>query len=343
LPNLFSDIRVLHLVAISFTLITFWLGKVGTMRGDERRGTVLVTGAAGLIGNAVRTTLEASGWSVVPVDVVDSTREGKPIFVCDIGDIHRLHAIASQHRLEGIIHCGAHSGPMVARDNPYSMVQVNIVGTANILELARVHGGIRVVYCSSTSVYGNAARSEPVAEDVALFPVTVYGASKVAGEQLISTYASQFGLDGVSLRLSWVYGPRRTTDCVIRTMITNALAGAPTRIPYGRGFHRQYIHVDDAANALISALERTELPRRTYSVTGGSHLTFDEIAATVRKVLPSADIELGEGPDPEDGVQPRFDISAAERDLNFRPSLTFEQGVIQYTGWLRNQRSEQKP
>jgi UDP-glucuronate 4-epimerase len=313
------------------------------MRGEGERGAVLVTGAAGLIGNAVRKRLEASKQLVVPVDIVASTREGKPILVCDLCDIHRLHAIASQHKLEGIIHCGAYSGPMVARDNPYSMVQVNIVGTANILEVARVHGGIRVVYCSSTSVYGNAPRPEPVVEDVALFPVSVYGASKVAGEQLVATYASQFGLDGVSLRLSWVYGPRRTTDCVIRTMITNALVGMPTRIPYGRGFRRQYIHVDDVANALVSALERTNLPRRTYSVTGGSHLTFDEIAATVRKVLPNAEIELGEGPDPEDGVQPRFDITAAERDLNFRPRLTFEEGVAQYAEWLRNQRSEQNP
>jgi UDP-glucuronate 4-epimerase len=314
------------------------LRKLGTMGADKRRGVVLVTGAAGLIGNAVRSKLEVSGWTVVPLDLVDRSRDGKPIVVCDLGDIHRLHGIAQIHKIVGVIHCGAHSGPMVARDNPYSMVQVNIVGTANVLELARVHNGARFVYCSSTSVYGSAARTEPVPEDVALFPVTVYGASKVAGEQLVASYASQFGLDGVSLRLSWVYGPRRTTDCVIRTMITNALTGAPTRIPYGQGFYRQYIHVDDVAGALVSALESDNLTRRVYSVTGGSYLTFDEIAATVKGILPNADIELGPGPDPEDGVQPRFDISAAERDLGFRPGLTFEQGVSQYTEWLRNQR-----
>ncbi len=307
------------------------------MSEEKRDSVVLITGAAGLIGNAVRIRLEASGRSVIPIDLVSRTRDGKSVLVCDIGDIHRLHGIANQYKLAGIIHCGAYSGPMVARDNPYSMVQVNIVGTANILELARLHGGVRVVYCSSTSVYGSAPRSEPVPEDVALFPVSVYGASKVAGEQLVSAYASQFNLDGVSLRLSWVYGPRRTTDCMIRTMITDALVGAPTRIPYGRGFHRQYIHVDDVAAALIAALERPKLSRRTYSVTGGTYLTFDEIAETVKRVLPQAEIELGEGPDPEDGIQPRFDISAAERDLGFRPILTFEEGVRQYADWLKNQ------
>jgi UDP-glucuronate 4-epimerase len=302
-------------------------------------GAVLVTGAAGLIGNAVRAKLEASGRSVVPIDLVGRTEEGKSIVVCDIGDIHRLHGIAAEHKLAGIIHCGAHSGPMVARDNPYWTVQVNVVGTANILELARLHGDIRVIYCSSTSVYGSVPRPEPVAEDVALFPVSVYGASKVAGEQLLSAYASQFNLDGVSLRFSWVYGPRRTTDCVVRTMIVDALAGKPTRIPYGRGFHRQYIHVEDVAAALIAAMGRSNPPRRVYTVTGGTYLTFDEITDTVKRILPNAEIELGPGPDPDDGVQPRFDISAAERDLGFRPSLTFEEGVRQYAEWLKNRRS----
>jgi UDP-glucuronate 4-epimerase len=310
------------------------------MNGDEKNeGAVLVTGAAGLIGNAVRTKLEASGRSVIPIDLVDHTDEGKAVLVCDIGDIHRLHGIAASHQLSGIIHCGAFSGPMVARDNPFSMVQVNVVGTANILELARLLDGVRVVYCSSTSVYGSAPRPEPVPEDVALFPVSVYGASKVAGEQLLAAYASQFNLDGVSLRLSWVYGPRRTTDCVVRTMITNAQAGKPTHIPYGRGFRRQYIHVEDAAAALIAALDRPNPPRRTYSITGGTYLTFDEIAATIKRILPGAEIELGPGPDPNDGVQPRFDVSAAERDLGFRPRLTFEEGVRQYAEWLKLRRA----
>lgn len=308
------------------------------MNDNMSKKPVMVTGAAGLIGNAVRTKLETSGRTVIPIDLVSSTDEGKSIIVCDIADIHRLHAIARDLAPEGIIHCGAHSGPMVARDNPNSMVQVNIVGTANIVELARILGA-RIVYCSSTSVYGSSPRPEPTPEDVALFPVSVYGASKVAGEQLISAYVSQFKLDGVSLRLSWVYGPRRKTECVVRTMIADALAGRATRIPYGQGFHRQYIYVDDAADALVAALDRPNPPRRIYTVTGGTYLTFDEIADTVKCILPNAEIELGPGPDPDDGVQPRFDISAAARDLGFRPRLTFEDGVRKYTEWLKERLS----
>jgi nucleoside-diphosphate-sugar epimerase len=165
----------------------------------------------------------------------------------------------------------------------------------------------------------------------------VYGASKVASEQLVSTYSKQYGVDGVSLRLSWVYGPRRTTDCIVRTMIEDALARRPTRESFGRDFHRQFIHVSDAARALVTALDTPNLPRRTYNITGGSYLTLREIGDVVRRVIPEADIELGEGPDPVDDVQHRFDISAAEHDLGFRPSISLEDGVRAYASWLKEQ------
>jgi UDP-glucuronate 4-epimerase len=137
--------------------------------------TILVTGAAGLLGNAVRILLETSGQWVLPIDRVPQTEEGRQIIACDLSDVHRLHALAVENRITGIIHCGAHSGPMVARDNPYSMVQVNIVGTANVLEIARIHGA-RFVFCSSTSAYGNTPEGL-VPEDVPLVPTSVYGAS----------------------------------------------------------------------------------------------------------------------------------------------------------------------
>lgn len=296
-------------------------------------GAVFVTGAAGLIGNRVWELLEEAGRPVVPIDRVPVSLDGRPIIVCDVTEVHRLHALALEHGVGGVIHCGAYSGPMVARENPVSMVQVNVVGTANMLEVARVHGARRFVFCSSTSAYG-ATPEGPVPEDVALFPTTLYGASKVAGEQMVAAYATQYGLDGVSLRLSWVYGPRRTTDCIIRTMIKDAQAGRPTRVPFGRDFPRQFIHVDDAARALVTALDTPELPRRVYTVTGGTWLTLGEIGAVVKTVLPEADIALGDGPDPVDDLQHRFDITAARRDLGYSPSVRLEDGVRSYAAWL---------
>lgn len=301
---------------------------------ETYRKTILVTGAAGLIGNAVRIQLEERGDRVIAVDRISRTEEGRQLEICDVSDVHALHSLANRNSIDGVIHCGALSGPMVARDNPFAMVSVNIVGTANLLEVARIHGIARLVNCSSTSVFGDIQSPDPVKEDVALHPQSVYGASKVAGEQLVSTYASQFGVDGVSLRLSWVYGPRRSTECVVRTMINNARHGRPTDLNYGGGFHRQYIYVDDAARALIAAFDRPNLPRRTYSVTGGTNLSFEEIAASVRATYPAAEIRLAPGPDPDDGIQPLFDISAIRKDLEFEPLIDFDRGVRLYADWL---------
>ncbi len=299
---------------------------------------VLVTGGAGLIGNAVRCALEARGRKVVAIDLVQRTREGLPLIACDLTDIHRLHAIAAECPLDAIVHCGAHSGPMVARDNPYSMVQVNVVCTANMLELARIHQLRRLVFCSSTSAYGDTPEG-PVPEDVVLRPTSVYGGSKAASEALLWTYWRQFGVDALAIRLSWVYGPGRTTDCVIRTMIEDALAGRPTRLPFGQDFHRQFIHVEDAVAALLLALDTPAPARRVYTATGGTYVTLGEVGETVRRVLPQADIALAPGPDPVDEVHRRFDISAITRDLGYAPQFDLETGIRSYADWIAARRS----
>ena len=294
---------------------------------------ILVTGGAGLVGNAVRRRLESQGRKVVAIDLVERTRDGAPLTFCDLGDIHRLHAIATDNAIDGIVHCGAHSGPMVARDNPYSMVQVNVVGTANMLELARMHKVRRMVFCSSTSAYGDTPEGL-VPEDVPLRPTSVYGGSKAASEALLWTYWRQFGVDALAIRLSWVYGPGRTTDCIIRTMIEDALAGRPTRMPFGQDFHRQFIHVEDAVSALLLALDAGEMPRRIYTVTGETYATLGEIGEVVKRVLPQADIALQPGPDPVDEVHRRFDISAAKRDLGYAPQFDLESGIRSYADWI---------
>ncbi|SAK73826.1 NAD-dependent epimerase/dehydratase [Caballeronia temeraria] len=294
---------------------------------------IMVTGAAGLLGRAVSRLLHARGDAVIPVDREGGLRIGQmTVLEGDLRNVHRLHALA-RDGLDAVIHCGAFSGPMVARDDPVAMFDVNIGGTANMLELARIHGARRFVYCSSTSAYGDTPPG-PVKEDVPMAPGSLYGASKVCGEQLVSAYAKQYGVDGVSLRLSWVYGPHRTTDCMIRRMLTDAMRGQPTRVPFGADFHRQYIHVDDAAAALLAALDAPLLRRRVYNITGGTRLTLGEVAEVVRRVMPDADIELERGPDPLDELQEQFDISAAATDLGFRPRHDIETGIRAYAQWL---------
>lgn len=291
--------------------------------------TILLTGAAGLIGRYVHRMLRARGDTVIAID-----RQGSDeIVACDLSEVHRLHELGAN--ASAIVHCGAISGPMVARDNPYLIVQSNIVGTANILELARIKKMRRVVYCSSVSAFGSTPEGlDLVPEDVVLRPSSVYGASKAAGENLLEGYRRQHGVDSVSLRPGWVYGPGRTTDCAVRTMIEDAQAGRATSFPFGRDFYRQYVHVQDVADAILLALDARALPRRSYTINGGTYMTLGELAGIVKKVLPQAKIEMGAGADPIDDVQARFDLSAAERDLGFKPRIGLEDGIRSYAAWM---------
>lgn len=123
-------------------------------------------------------------------------------------------------------------------------------------------------------------------------------------------------------------------------MIVDALAGKATSKPFGRNFCRQFIYVDDTARALVTALNRSELPRDTYTITGDSYLTIAEIAEVVRSVLMDKKVTIGDGDDPVDDRQSRFDTSAAKRDLDFSPKYSFADGVRAYADRLRHRASD---
>ena len=296
---------------------------------------ILITGARGLIGHALRVALEEAEHPVIATDLVAGTDSKHPVEAIDVLDRDSLLNVVSENDVEAIVHCGGASGPMVRPDDPSHVWTVNAMGTANVLEAARLEGVGKVVYCSSTSAFGRTPDGlDRVPEDVPLRPTTVYAASKAAGEHIADAYAEQFGMQVTSLRFSWVYGPRRRTECLIRDTLLDVLAGRPSRIRFGRTFHRQYVHVDDVVRALRATLEAGELPRRSYTITGDSYLTIEEVAQAIREVYPDADVEVGDGADPQDEVQARFDISASAHDLEYRPRVSLREGIRTYGAWL---------
>lgn len=295
---------------------------------------VLVTGAGGLVGGSVVTQLASRGEHVVGLDKFPSSVAGVEIVECDLRDIRRLYGIVHKANAGAIIHCGGYSGPMLGRENPHDMIEVNVTGTANLLELARLTGMRRFVYCSSMSVYGSTTAG-PVDEHSYLEPATVYGATKLAAEQLVIAYARDHGLDTAALRLSWIYGPNRKTTCILRQMIDDALHGKPTTQSWGADFPRQYIHSDDAARALLAALDSQGLKKRVYNITGESRVTLGELSDLVRQSLPDADIMLGPGPAPDDDYHHEFNTSAARAELGFRPHIPLSNGVADMVTELR--------
>ena len=297
---------------------------------------VLVTGVEGMIGYAVAARLNGAGFRVVGADrrIGDATGLGIPVVEADLGDLHALYGTLAAHRCSAVVHCGAVSGPMLARDDPAGLMRTNVVGTLNVLEAARRLGLRRVVVCSSLMVYGP-NDGTALDENSPLDAADTYGASKVAAEAVVRAYAAEHGVDAVMARLAWVYGPRRQTACGISQMILDALAGCPTRFASGSSAMRQFVHVDDVASALVALLTAPRSPRLAYNVSGGDYRPFHEVVDLVRALFPAANVVVGDAADPGDPPMGPLSIAAIERDVGWRPVIPLEAGLASYADWLR--------
>lgn len=306
--------------------------------------SILVTGANGLIGHDLVKRLVEEGRTVIAVDrvVTEVRRLTDLAFELEIGDVHKLHELAARYRIDAIAHCGGVSGPMLGRENPAQMFNVNIGGTIDVAEIARqitLQGGrCRLLFCSSLTVYGNQP-ADNIVETNPLLTRQCYASSKVAGEAVVMSYVAEHDVDAVVLRIAGVYGPRRRTSCVLRLMIENALDGHPTHLPYGRGFPRQWVHVDDIVTGLALALDAQNPASRIYNLSGGVNPTIDEAAEIVRELIPDASITLDPGADPEDITLGLLNIEAARRELGYAPAVPLRDGISRLVQSIREQRS----
>ena len=297
-----------------------------------------MTGVGGLIGNSVAARLAASGRPVIGLDRSRPKTAPCPIAIHELGDKHRLHEIVLQHDVRAIIHAGGISGPMVLPENPVKVADINIGGLVDMLEVARIHKLDRIVWFSTINVYGETGDPEPVTEQTQRRPVTLYGASKLAGEGLLAAYAAEHGVDGVALRVSSTYGPLRASACFIRFLIENARAGRPTRVPHDNQRTRQHIYVEDVADATIAALDRHNLRQLAYNVGPGVALTTAEVVAEVAKTISGTRIEVAADGMPWNSFAlGPLDISAARRDLDWQPRVSLAQGAQRYATWLSQQ------
>jgi nucleoside-diphosphate-sugar epimerase len=296
---------------------------------------ILVTGSNGLIGHALVRRLLADGRPVVATDQRPADGLDIPTIVLDLRDRLAIDVLVARHRPRAIVHTGGLSGPMVAPNDPALVFDVNVGGTVNVCEAARRHGVGRLIFLSSITAYGDQPDDREVTEATPLLATEPYGASKVAGEAVLRAF-SRYGVEGTSLRLGGVYGPRRTTDCLIRLMLENALAGVPTRIGYGAGWQRQYVFVDDAVDAILLAVETRGLPLPAYNVTAGTSIPLEDVAAAARQAVPTVDATFAPGTHPFDNRVGRLDIAAAGRDLGYRPKTSLVEGIRAYAAWLKS-------
>jgi UDP-glucuronate 4-epimerase len=313
----------------------------------SRAGRVLVTGAAGFIGSTLVDRLLAEGREVVGLDSFDpfypaqakranlATATGCARFRLIEGDIRDAAAVAAafRDRPDGVVHLAALAGVRPSLERPAEYADVNVTGTATVLSAAVRHAAPRVVFASSSSVYGEREQGRFRETDPVERPVSPYAATKRAAELLAHTYHHAHGLPVVCARIFTAFGPRQRPDLAVRKFAERMLGGEPVPV-YGDGSSlRDFTFVDDLVDGLVRALD-SDLGFAILNFGAGRTVSVLEVVKTLERELKiPAEIEWLP---PQTGDVPRTwaDIGAARASLGYAPRVSFEEGVRRFVAWL---------
>jgi len=309
-----------------------------------------VTGAAGFIGSHVSEALITRGDEVVGVDAFDpfyprSVKEGNlaelrksPRFGLVEADI--VHDSLPLGGVSAIIHLAAKTGVRPSWEDPSGYMEANVTGTTRVFEAARRAGVDRVVFASSSSVYGDGTPA-PYREDApALEPVSPYGASKRAAELVAETFASGHGLRIALLRLFTVYGPRQRPDLAIHKFTALVLRGQPIPLFGDGSTQRDYTYITDIVEGILAALAWTERAPagrcEIFNVGGGEPVRLDRLIALLGEAL-GREVRFERLPDqPGDVRLTAADLARATRELAYRPRVPITEGLRRFVRWYED-------
>ncbi len=299
---------------------------------------VLVTGGAGFIGTAMCRGLLEKGLEVALLDLpgqVERNRDRVPseavVFECSIMDKPAVEKAVRD--CDYVVHLAAMLGVRKTEWMPVECLDVNIEGTRNVLDACRKTGVKKIVFSSSSEVYGEPVQV-PMVEDDLPRPKSVYGVSKLVGEKYVEAYGKEHGLNYSIVRFFNVYGPGQVAEFVLPKFVLAAMNNKPLRI-YGDGMQvRAFCYVDDAVEGASLALLKKEGDRQVFNIGNDSEpVTVKELAEKVLKVTGGgsklAFVEMSEADrSGEREIQKRIpDISKARRMLGYSPRVSLEEGI----------------
>jgi UDP-glucose 4-epimerase len=305
----------------------------------------LVTGAAGFIGSHLSAALLDSGASVTAIDCFTdyypravkeanlAGLKGRSGFTFTEGALQDVDLHALLQGVTHVFHLAGQPGVRKSWGGDFDVyIRDNIQATQRLLEaLARMQIQ-KYVYSSSSSVYGNNVPL-PMREDTYLQPLSPYGVTKLAGEHLGNLYFANYGVPTVSLRYFTVYGPRQRPDMAFQRFLTAARDGGAI-ILYGDGEQtRDFTFVADIVAANMAAASQGR-PGGVYNIGGGSRVSMNDVLALIETVTRKR-VTVRREPEQKGDMRHTYaDTSAAQRDLDFVPRVTLENGLDQQYRWL---------
>jgi nucleoside-diphosphate-sugar epimerase len=307
---------------------------------------VVVTGAAGFIGSHLSETLLADGHDVVGIDAfVDyypRPVKDRNLLTCRSHSSFRLVEGALQDLelreiLDGaaqVFHLAAQAGVRTSWGRDFALyTDHNVLATQRLLEAAVAAGVPRVVYASSSSVYGDTPRL-PLHEDAPCHPVSPYGVTKLAAEHLGHLYLRNLGLPVVSLRYFTVYGPRQRPDMAFHKFLKAAREGTPVRLYGDGGQTRDFTFISDIVAATRAAADSGR-PGCVYNVGGGERVAMNDVLRRIERVTGRTLEVIREEAQKGDMRDTFADTTAAQRDLGFRSTVSLDEGLSREWEWMR--------
>jgi UDP-glucuronate 4-epimerase len=291
----------------------------------------VVTGAAGFIGSQLGESLQEQGHAVLGLDCFtdyyDPQLKAENARALDVRRVDLAEDELDFAGCDGVFHLAGQPGVRSFGAVFGDYVRRNLLATQRVFEAAAA-AGTRVVFASSSSVYGDAA-TYPTPEDTAPRPVSPYGITKLGCEHLAHAYATSFGLDVVVLRYFTVYGPRQRPDMAI-ARIADALASGGTYELYGTPTSRSFTYVADAVDATVRAMENG---RGTYNVGGGEEASMLDVIAALERIS-GRTLDVRHGPAAAGDVRrTRADVTRIRDELGWEARTPLEDGLRAQWEW----------
>lgn len=326
--------------------------------------SILITGIAGHIGSNVARMLIEEGEKVVGVDVarpgphtvIAGMEDRYSFHAGSVADLSLLLAVMKEHRVGRVLHTAVVQAEF-ANARPIEAIRVNIEGTQNVIEAAKLLELKKVVCCSSSSAGGEhqgRPLDQAIEERDIDWPVpSIYALTKVSIEGLVALAHRLYGVDAIACRPSRVWGPgyaRFDIAPPVELLLHRAMAGEPIRLENGGDTGIDYTYVKDLAKGFIQALRSGKTESTVFNLSTGRLVSLFEVGKVMQQSFP--DLEISIGPGELDmsaftqgagrsyrvAVRPALDVSRAKREFGYAPRFGIENGIADYVAWLRDRR-----
>lgn len=317
---------------------------------------ILVTGAAGFVGYHSSKKLLKLGYSVIGIDNLndyydvnlkyarlnDLKNESNFSFIqMDLADRAGIAELFQKEKFNLVLHLGAQAGVRYSIENPFAYVDSNIVGTLTILEGCRNNNIEHLVYASSSSVYGANTKQPFSIDDRVDSPISLYAATKKSDEMMCYTYAHLYGFPITGLRFFTVYGTYGRPDMAYFKFANAIRADKPIDVYNHGDMKRDFTYIDDIVNGIVSIVEKgpiveeNTVPHRVYNLGNNNPEKLLDMINILENKLGKVAVKNYLPMQPGDVYSTFADISATQKDYNFSPKVTLEQGLDIFVNWYK--------